>query len=265
MLSSGRNAAGPCHSPCRHGPKPIPHLIRGMSHPLLLDTQVVPTIASHFALSTSDLSCNLSPPLPQELRPRSELERSRRARGPLSAENNLLRWGADRPPREAGTSRRLPRPQQPPPSPSSPTLLSEHDLRPNKQHRPSAPSVSPPCPAKPAPRTPLAPSRYPLSFPCLFARILFTHPLPSLASLAGSRRTVARGAPTLRTVALATLWVPSHVCGRSGHVLCEVDAHALCLAVLRARGAEQFACRVVHPCSVVPRLPVRASRCGCML
>ena len=131
MLSSGRNLAGPCHSPCRHGPKPIPHLIRGMSHPLLLGTQVVRTIASHFALSTSDLSCNLPPPLPQELRPRSELERSRRARGPLSAENNLLRWGADRPPREAGTSRRLPRPQQPPPSPSSPTLLSEHDLRPN--------------------------------------------------------------------------------------------------------------------------------------
>ena len=43
MLSSGRNEAGPCHSPCRHGPKPIPHLTRGMSHPLLLGTQVVRT------------------------------------------------------------------------------------------------------------------------------------------------------------------------------------------------------------------------------
>ena len=131
MLSSGRNAAGQRHSPCRHDPRPIPHLIRGMSHPLLLGTRVVPRRSVHFALSISKMSCNLPPPLPQELRPRSELERSRRARGPLSAENNLLRWGADRPPREAGTSRRLPRPQQPPPSPSSPTLLSEHDLRPN--------------------------------------------------------------------------------------------------------------------------------------
>ena len=69
MLSSGRNAAGPCHSPCRHGPKPIPHLIRGMSHPLLLDTQVVPRRSVHFALSTSTLLRNLPPPLPQELRP----------------------------------------------------------------------------------------------------------------------------------------------------------------------------------------------------
>ena len=130
-LSLGRNEQGPCHSPCRHDLRPTPRLIRGMSHPLLLVTRVVPRRSVHFALSTSTLLRNLPPPLPQELRPRSELERSRRARGPLSAENNLLRWGADRPPREAGTSRRLPRPQQPPPSPSSPTLLSEHDLRPN--------------------------------------------------------------------------------------------------------------------------------------
>ena len=124
---------------------------------------------------------------------------------------------------------------------------------------------SSPRPAKPARCTPFAPSRYPLSFPCLFARILLTHPLPSLASLAGARRTVARAAPALRTVALATLWVPSHVCGRIGHVLCEGDAHALCLVVMRACGAEQFACRVVHPCMLMPRLPVPASRCGCML
>ena len=79
-LSLGRNEQGPCHSPCRHGPKPIPHLTRGMSHPLLLGTQVVRTIASHFALSTSTMTCNLPPPLPQELRPRSEQERIRRAR-----------------------------------------------------------------------------------------------------------------------------------------------------------------------------------------
>ena len=124
MLSSGRNAAGPCHSPCRHGPKPIPHLIRGMSHPLLLDTQVVPTIASHFALSTSDLSCNLPPPLPQELRPRSELERSRRARGPPCAEDKLLGCCADGASREVRGFRRLPRPQHTPPSPSSPTPSS---------------------------------------------------------------------------------------------------------------------------------------------
>ena len=80
MLSSGRNLAGPCHSPCRHGPKPIPRLFRGMPHPLILGTQVVPTIASHFALSTSKMASNLSPHLPQELRPRSEQERIRRAR-----------------------------------------------------------------------------------------------------------------------------------------------------------------------------------------
>jgi hypothetical protein len=112
----GRNRAGPCHSPCLPALRPTPQLIRGMSHPLLLATQVVPRRPVPFALRTSTLSANLSPPLQQELRPRSEQERSPRARRPLSAENNLLRWGSDRPPREAGTSRRLPRPQQPPPS-----------------------------------------------------------------------------------------------------------------------------------------------------
>ena len=119
MLSSGRNAAGPCHSPCRHGPKPIPHLIRGMSHPLLLGTRVVPTRSVHFALSISKMSCNLSPPLPQELRSWFELERSRRARRPLSAENNLLGCGAHRPPAEVDYPGALRSAQPPPPPPLS--------------------------------------------------------------------------------------------------------------------------------------------------
>ena len=123
-LSLGRNEQGPCHSPCRHDLRPTPRLIRGMSHPLLLGTQVVRTIASHFALSTSDLSCNLPPPLPQELRPRSELERSRRARGPPCAEDKLLGCCADGASREVRGFRRLPRPQHTPPSPSSPTPSS---------------------------------------------------------------------------------------------------------------------------------------------
>ena len=46
------------------------------------------------------------------------------------------------------------------------------------QPRPSAPSVSSSRPPNPAPRTPSAPSRYLPSSPCLFARILLTHPLP---------------------------------------------------------------------------------------
>ena len=63
------------------------------------------------------------------------------------------------------------------------------------QPRPSAPSVSSSRPPNPAPRTPSAPSRYLPSSPCLFARILLTHPLPSLASLAGSSAdSGARGA-----------------------------------------------------------------------
>lgn len=70
-------------------------------HPLLLGTKVVPRKSVHSALSTSTLPRNLSPPLPQELRPWSKQKRSRRARGPHSAENKLLQWGPDRPPRKA--------------------------------------------------------------------------------------------------------------------------------------------------------------------
>ena len=186
MLSLGRNEQGPCHSPCLPALRPTPRLIRGMSHPLLLGTRVVPRRSVHFALSTSTLPRNLSPPLPQELRPRSEQERIRRARGPLSAENKLLRWGADRPPRKAGTPGRLPRPQQPIHSPSSPTSSSEDDLRPN--YRPSAPSVSSPRPAKPAPLTPAAPSCAQPSLPYLVARFLLTSPHPHLPLSQASRR-----------------------------------------------------------------------------
>ena len=79
-LSLGRNEQGPCHSPCLPALRPTPRLIRGMSHPLFFGARVVPTIASHFALSIWTVPGNLPPPLPQELRPRSEQERIRRAR-----------------------------------------------------------------------------------------------------------------------------------------------------------------------------------------
>jgi hypothetical protein len=72
----------------------------------------------------------------------------------------------------------------------------------------------------------------------LIPSILLTHPLPSLASSSQAlgRRWCAGCA--LRIAALAIPWELSHACGRSGHVLCEEHAHALCFAVWHARGAE---------------------------
>ena len=72
----------------------------------------------------------------------------------------------------------------------------------------------------------------------LIPSILLTHHLPSLASSSQAlgRRWCAGCA--LRIAALAIPWELSHACGRSGHVLCEEHAHALCFAVWHARGAE---------------------------
>ena len=150
------------------------------------------------------------------------------------------------------------------PCPLCPSARPSRPLWPSVTALGAAHVLFPPC--KPGPAHPICTLSVPplISLPVCKNSSHSPSPFPCLSRrLAHSGRW--RGAPALRTVALATPWVPSHVCGRSRHVICEEDAHALCLFALRARGAEQFACRVVHPCMLVPCLPVRASRCGCML
>ena len=111
------------------------------------------------------------------------------------------------------------------------------------QPRPSAPSVSSSRPAcKPGPAHPICTlsisplislpvckntSHSPSPFPCLSRRLLVS-----------SWQTVARGVPALRTVVLATPWVPSHTCGQCGYVRCEGGAHALCFAAWHVRVRE---------------------------
>ena len=80
------------------------------------------------------------------------------------------------------------------------------------------------------------------------ATIFLTPPLPSLASLAGSRRAGRRRATTSCSTALASPWAVAHDFGRLRCVRCERVVHAR-------------ACMLAHAC---PHLRARAARCSCL-
>ena len=82
----------------------------------------------------------------------------------------------------------------------------------------------------------------------LTATILLTPPLPSLASLAGSRRAGRRRATTSCSTALASQWAAAHDFGRLRCVRCERVVHAR-------------ACMLAHAC---PHLRARAARRSCL-
>ena len=82
----------------------------------------------------------------------------------------------------------------------------------------------------------------------LTATTFLTPPLPSLASLAGSRRAGRRRTTTSCSTALASPWAAAHDFGRLRCVRCERVVHAR-------------ACMLAHAC---PHLRARAARRSCL-